>query len=319
MDQPILSIIVPAYNIEKYLKRCLDSIINQSYKNFECIIVNDGSTDRTRTICDEYAKKDSRIIVIHQENGGLSVARNKAMKVVRGKYVSFVDGDDYIMKTYCETLINLLEDNDADVAKCDYYKGILTNEKDVQVKVVSGKEFTKELIQDKVGSQLWQYIYKKDLWDDIVSPQGRYAQDMMILHEVTNKAKNIVITDEKLYFYFIDRNDSTSNAEKKKVKGAFDRSVAFMMRYQFAKKNGYTDQCDALLNKVIEFYNNALTLKKMDDHKFDKDIITLSLFLKENGYQYPKSNKSIKRKVLKLILVYMPNFYCRLRGGDSCK
>ena len=144
MDQPILSIIVPAYNIEKYLKRCLDSIINQSYKNFECIIVNDGSTDRTRTICDEYAKKDSRIIVIHQENGGLSVARNKAMKVVRGKYVSFVDGDDYIMKTYCETLINLLEDNDADVAKCDYYKGILTNEKDVQVKVVSGKEFTKE-------------------------------------------------------------------------------------------------------------------------------------------------------------------------------
>ena len=182
MEQPILSIIVPAYNIEKYLKRCLDSILNQSYTNFECIVVNDGSIDGTKSICDEYADKDDRVIVIHQENGGLSVARNNAMKKARGKYISFIDGDDYIMETYCETLINLLEKNNADIAKCDYHKGILSDVEDVRIEIVSGKKFTEDLIQDKIGSQLWQYVYKKELWNDIVSPKGRYAQDMMILH-----------------------------------------------------------------------------------------------------------------------------------------
>ena len=317
MEQPILSIIVPAYNIEKYLKRCLDSIINQSYKNFECLIIDDGSTDRTGVICDEYAKKDRRIFVIHQENGGLSVARNNAIKKACGKYISFIDGDDYIMETYCEKLITLLENNRADIAKCDYHKGILSDIKDRQIKVVSGIEFTKELIQDKVGSQLWQYIYKKELWNDIVSPKGRYAQDMMILHKVTNKAKNIVITNEKLYFYFIDRNDSTSNAEKKKVKGAFDRAIAFKERYIFAENNGYDEQCDILFNKVIEFYNNAVTLKKPNDHKFDSDIEVLSIFLKQHRYKYPKTHRSIKYKILKFLLSNIPNFYCRLKGGSK--
>lgn len=314
MKQPILSIIVPAYNIEKYLKRCLDSIINQSYTNFECIVVNDGSTDGTKILCNEYAKKDNRIIVINQENGGLSVARNNAMKKAQGKYISFIDGDDYIMKTYCETLINLLEGYNADIVKCDYYKGVLNDTKDIQVKCVSGVEFTKELIQDKVGSQLWQYIYKKELWNNIVSPKGRYAQDMMILHEVTNKAKNIVITNEKLYFYFIDRNDSTSNSVKKKVKGAFDRAIAFKERYIFAERNGYNEQCDILLNKVIEFYNNALTLKGSKDHKFDLDIKLLSEFLKQHKYKYPKIYRNIKYRILKIFLENIPNFYCRLKG-----
>ena len=314
MEQPILSIIVPAYNIEKYLKRCLDSILNQSYTNFECIVVNDGSIDGTKSICDEYADKDDRVIVIHQENGGLSVARNNAMKKARGKYISFIDGDDYIMETYCETLINLLEKNNADIAKCDYHKGILSDVEDVRIEIVSGKKFTEDLIQDKIGSQLWQYVYKKELWNDIVSPKGRYAQDMMILHEVTNKAKNIVVTNKKLYFYFIDRDDSTSNAGKKKVKGAFDRAIAFKERYIFARKNGYDGQCDFILNKVLEFYNNALTMKKSNEKRFDSDMKILSTFLKENRYKDPRNNRSTKYRFLKLFLEYTPNLYCRMKG-----
>ncbi len=314
MEQPILSIIVPAYNIEKYLKRCLDSILNQSYTNFECIVVNDGSIDGTKSICDEYADKDDRVIVIHQENGGLSVARNNAMKKARGKYISFIDGDDYIMETYCETLINLLEKNNADIAKCDYHKGILSDVEDVRIEIVSGKKFTEDLIQDKIGSQLWQYVYKKELWNDIVSPKGRYAQDMMILHEVTNKAKNIVVTNKKLYFYFIDRDDSTSNAGKKKVKGAFDRAIAFKERYIFARKNGYDSQCDFILNKVLEFYNNALTMKKSNEKRFDSDMKILSTFLKENRYKDPRNNRSTKYRFLKLFLEYTPNLYCRMKG-----
>ena len=119
---PLISVIVPIYNVEKYLDRCVDSIINQTYKNLEIILVDDGSPDNCPQMCDDYAKKDSRIKVVHKENGGLSDARNVGMEVATGEYVSFIDSDDYISLDFYETLLETIVDNDSDIVECGVVK-----------------------------------------------------------------------------------------------------------------------------------------------------------------------------------------------------
>ena len=118
----LVSIIVPVYNVEKYLERCLDSLINQTLKDIEIILVDDGSTDDSGNICDKYAKKDKRIKVIHKENGGLSDARNIGLSIANGRYLQFVDSDDFIHKQMIEILYNTIINNNADISICDFDK-----------------------------------------------------------------------------------------------------------------------------------------------------------------------------------------------------
>ena len=120
MDEKLVSVIIPAYNIEDYIGRCLDSIISQTYKNLEIIVVDDGSRDHTGEILDNYAKKDRRIKVIHKENGGVSSARNKGIEAAEGDYIGFIDGDDLIEPEMYKTLVDLLEEENADIAHCGY-------------------------------------------------------------------------------------------------------------------------------------------------------------------------------------------------------
>ena len=119
-DDIVISIIVPIYNTEKYLNECVDSIINQTYKNIEIILVNDGSTDNCLKICDEYAKKDKRVKVIHKENGGLSSARNSGLDILTGKYVCFIDSDDYVATTFVYDMFNLITKYNADIVEGSY-------------------------------------------------------------------------------------------------------------------------------------------------------------------------------------------------------
>ena len=116
----LISIIIPAYNVEKYISKCLESIIKQTYSNIEIILVDDGSTDKTSEICDEYEKKDDRIKVIHTENRGVSEARNKGLENVKGNWITFVDSDDWIEEDFCEVLLKKIKDYDADIALCGY-------------------------------------------------------------------------------------------------------------------------------------------------------------------------------------------------------
>lgn len=317
MSGKLVSIILPVYNVKDYLDRCMDSILSQDYNNFECIMVDDGSTDGSSELCNLYAEKDARCKVIHQKNGGLSVARNKAMEKASGELVVFVDSDDHWMPEFLSRMIYLMETNNADVVKCDYWRGEVLNETaDPTIKVIDGKQFTKEILCDHIGSQLWQYVFKRELWRGVTSPQGRYAQDMMILHTVTDRAERVCITSEKLYFYFIDRSDSTSNAPKKKIKGAFDRAMAFKSRYDFAVENGYQSEQNELLQKTMDYFNNGVTLKPYRDHNYDADIDALSNFLKRNKSQWLKMGiLGQKNRLLGLFLAYMPSLYCLMKGN----
>lgn len=314
-----VSIIVPVYNVKAQLERCLESIRNQTYSNFECFLVDDGSTDGSDQICDLYAQRDNRFIVIHQKNAGLSVARNNAMRQATGEYVSFVDSDDYVLPAYLEKMVSLLEKNDCDIAKCDYFKGVYVEEKDstLEVDVYTGRKFTEMVLGDQIGSQLWQYIFKKELWKGITSPAGRYAQDMMILHIVTDRAKKVAVSSEKLYSYYIDRSNSTSNSKDKKVKGAFDRAIAFKTRYGFAMENNYSKCQTRLMIHVLNFFNNAETLKyKMKDNgcKYLTDENDLREFLKINRVGRSIGKVGLKHAILGTILAYAPDYYSKIRG-----
>lgn len=273
-----LSIVVPVYNVEDCISRCLDSILKQTFTNFECIVVDDGSKDKSGEICDEYAKKDSRIHVIHQENKGLSGARNTAMSILKGDLVGFVDSDDWLCPTMYERLTLLLDENDADIVMCSYQSQKLGEEpEDIQgILRYTGHDFTEKILRDEYGSQLWKFIYKTPLWEGIVSPERRHVQDMMILHKVTDRSKCVVVTGEKLYCYNNARENNISNGKKNKVKNKIDRALAFFWRMDFCNEKGYSEEVKKnVINQAVGFAVNSFYDNTIFEEKYSADVKTL--------------------------------------------
>ena len=216
MRREKISIIIPVFNVEKYIEKCLESVINQTYENLEIIVVDDGSTDHSGFICDEYAKKDERIRVIHQDNKGISVTRNVGINEASGDYIAFVDSDDYIDNEMYEILLKCIETYDADIAICkfdrfDNHKHYL-NEDSEQITIYEGYdifeyEFRKhEHIQ--MTHVLWNKLYKKEMFHNIKFLPDRIAEDFFIHNHIYGKSKKIVLIDKSLYHYCIGRNES---------------------------------------------------------------------------------------------------------------
>lgn len=209
----MISVIVPIYNMEKYLARCLDSIVNQTYKDLEIILVDDGSTDNSRKICDEYAKKDKRIKVIHKSNQGVSAARNDGIDIAGGEYYAFVDSDDYVSSKMFERLYSNAVRYNADISVCDFvstsgseYSGTLS---DCVVDMNSDLALKHLYIDADLGFViLCGKLFRKELFDGIRLPVGiKCAEDNYITYKLLYKAKNVVFEKSKLYMYF-QRSDS---------------------------------------------------------------------------------------------------------------
>lgn len=217
----LISVIVPVYNVEKYLKKCLDSIVNQTYKNLEIIIVDDGSTDNSGLICDEYSKNDSRIKVIHKKNGGLSDARNVGLDNANGKYISFIDSDDYIEENMIICLYHDCEDNNCQMASSNkIYE--LENEK---------KYYTKEVIKSEVVNKemalknlllndpsVANKLFNKELFNDIRFIKGKLYEDILTTPNLIEKCDNVFL-DEKYFYHYIQHENSIihNNFSKKKM------------------------------------------------------------------------------------------------------
>ena len=207
-----ISIIVPCYNVEQYLSKCIDSILNQTYQNFEVWLVDDGSPDRCGEICDEYAKKDARIKVIHKKNGGLADARNVALDVITGEYVVCVDSDDYISPTHIEGLYHLIEKYGADVSVntfCPFYEGASPNPSPKSAKdwVLDGLHATEMMFyQEHFDTTAWGKMYKASLFDGIRYPKGLLFEDLPTTYRLLLKANKVVFNDEQSYFYLLRSN-----------------------------------------------------------------------------------------------------------------
>ena len=196
-----LSIIVPVYNVEEYITECIDSILAQTYKDWELILVDDGSTDNSGKICEEYALKDSRIKVIHKENGGLSSARNSGLDIAKGEYITFIDGDDFISPDTIEENINILESQKGiDIIQYPVYYRYGKNDaykKSIESKIISGKEqLWYSYMINEYHCSVCDKIFKKYIFENIRFPIGITSEDIYILPQLFNIAQNVYYSDK---------------------------------------------------------------------------------------------------------------------------
>ena len=270
----LISVIVPIYNVELYLNRCVDSILNQTYKNLEIILVDDGSKDLCGAICDAYAEHDNRIIVIHKENGGLSDARNAGLEIIKGKYVTFIDSDDWVEATYVECLYKLLTENDADLSSCYLYNIDENNHlynspiKDENVFVWDRKKTLSNLLtgnkfQASVCGKLFLSMFFTKM--KFRFPVGRLFEDMPVTYSILLKANKIIFGNYALYNYFI-RSQSISNmvfTPKRMHSIEHLEAVIPEILHQFPDLD---EQC------VIALFRSALTIYLILDKKKENNI-----------------------------------------------
>lgn len=206
IESPLISIIIPVYNVEKYVTRCLDSIIKQTYSKLEIIVVDDGSTDSSGRICDEYKRRDERINVIHKSNGGLSDARNVGIDEACGEYISFVDSDDWVTNDYIDSMYRVLVANACDIVICGSRN---VSEEDVREKKTKEKskvcfngEAVKQLLYQRISTSAYGKLYKFDLWNDVRFQVGKLYEDVEPVYMVFQKSKKVIMTNKCNYYYF---------------------------------------------------------------------------------------------------------------------
>ena len=214
-SEDLVSVIVPIYNVEKYLNKCVDSIVNQTYKNLEIVLVDDGSTDDSGKICDEYAGKDSRIKVVHKENGGLSDARNNGIDISNGRYLAFIDSDDWIEPNMIEKMYSNAIENNADISVCQYEivhsREAVINNNHGRIFVYEGTDIVLAMYKYAMfASHACNKIYGKELFNGIRYPVGKLYEDQYTTYKLLWKAKRLVCTEEKYYYYYM-RNGSIVN------------------------------------------------------------------------------------------------------------
>lgn len=206
----MISVLVPVYNVEKYLGRCLDSILAQTYTDYEVVLVDDGSTDQSGALCDAYAAEHDCIRVIHQENAGLAQVRNVSVAAARGEYITFVDSDDAIEPQLLETLMNDLQETGADISICswsevsdDGIRSELTwDHKEKGFQVWTTEQAVRTLLYQKgIDNNTWGKLYKRAVLQDIVFPAGRVYEDIAVAYQIFLKAKRVCYRPEALYLY----------------------------------------------------------------------------------------------------------------------
>lgn len=222
MKKELISIVIPVFRVEKYLNRCVESVIKQSYKNIEIIIVDDGSDDNCPAMCDALLKKDDRIVVYHKENGGLSDARNYGLERANGKYISFIDSDDTVDVDYVKQLYETLIENNADISVCGYtvvYDNgkIIPNSNDKKMVLSQKETLEKILYQEDFNVATWAKMYKIELFKGIRFPKGKIFEDSFTTYKLVFKSSKIACNMKSQYNYLIRSNSilTSSFSEKK--------------------------------------------------------------------------------------------------------
>ena len=258
MTTPLISVIVPVYRVEEYLERCVKSILSQTYKNLEVILVDDGSPDQCPAICDACAEKDARVKVIHQENKGLSGARNAGINAASGEYLAFVDSDDYVSPHFIEELYQLLQDTGCAIGQCrfSYVKGEgLVEEGDSAFCIYRGESLMEQLYgpEEKATCFVvaWNKLYRAELFKEtgIRYPEGRIHEDEATTYRLFHEAKKLAFLDRALYGYYTKNGGSiTSVFSAKRLQWL----TAHEERIAFFKKNGYEKLLPAAYRKLCD-------------------------------------------------------------------
>lgn len=304
IEQPLISVIVPIYNVEKYLNECIDSIIRQTYTNLEIILVNDGSTDSCAKICDSYKKKDSRIKVIHKENGGVSSARNIGLRKSNGIYISFVDSDDWIEPNYYEKMLKVALENDLDVVQCSYFRITCNNKEYINLSNNEIKSNKKEYLYQILNVQsgvgfCHMKLYKKDIIKDVLFDENlKVCEDALFNIKISYNINKFSIISDALYNYRINENSVVKKYDIK-YQEKYLSGIESIEKFLGVKQK---EQIKQAFNNFVVYHvmlitvnycfhpdnnNQKSSLKKIYDNKILKNAI------EKSNYE----NISITRKI----------------------
>ena len=243
MRDPLVSVIIPVYNVKPYLSEAIHSIINQTYRNLEIIVIDDGSTDGSGDLCDDLAKEDERIRVYHQNNGGISAARNTGMTKITGEIISFMDSDDAFAPYAIREMVDALISTDADIAVCRYVEchtqgkmsmPVEENCRDASTVLYDRKTALRAILEDQIHSCAWNKIYRKICFQSIAFPEGHVFEDVDTIYRVFDRAETIVAIDRPLIMY---RRRASSIIGQYDLIGAKDRERAFAHLENFVSSN----------------------------------------------------------------------------------
>ncbi len=312
-QQELISIIVPSYNVEKYIDACVESICGQTYEKLEIILVDDGATDRTGEKCDEWADRDDRIKVIHQKNRGLSGARNAGIREAKGEYLAFIDSDDMIAKDYVETLYKCAVDNKVLLAQGrsnNFYK-----EEDIKgftdsdgCKVLSSAEMCRILMSEyrKGWGIVMTKLFHRSLFDDLEFPEGRIHEDEYMVYRLFWKAGRIALSDKIVYYYRSKREGSITHSGFSLKR--LDVLDARRKRYEFFEELGEKELQGYALLSLCQAQADCLgKLRNCDIDDKDKYIDEIKKELTENFREVKRTPTVSSKKKLSLWLdIYMP-------------
>ena len=309
-----ISVIIPVYNVEQYLEKCLDSILNQTYKNIEIILVNDGSIDKSGLICDEYSRKYNNIKVFHKENGGVSSARNLGITVAKGEYITFADPDDFLNKDMYKILYENAKNYNSDITICSVNEirenVIATEDNTGKINKYSKKDAINGYFNDIYPfnhNYLWNKLFKRAMFDEIkLNEKITYQEDSEIMIKLLNLSENIIYVGIPLYNYDL-RLGSLSSGNISKSKITAER--AFYSIYEYTKENICEYKDKALLKYISLVFNIVIEIIKSGD-QYNDDYINIGYRIKEIYWQLIKTNSiPIKYKIHSTLIILSPRLY----------
>ncbi len=310
MKSELITVVVPVYKVEKYLAKCLDSIINQTYKNLEIILVDDGSPDNSGMICDEYAQKDDRIKVIHKENGGVAKARNDAIDIANGEYIGFVDSDDWVEPDMYEVLVNNIKKYNADISMCGetiYENGVVSiDNADGKVVEMDCNMAKKETVIGGSMGLIWNKIYKKNVVENVrFNSEYGCSEDLLFVYQCIANSNKIVLDNQSKYNYFRREGGITKGEFGY---GAF--GVVDVMKKMLEAERGtdiYPYCVKGVVDATYTVLSGVITSGKCQDRfeqliaeilKYRKNIFTSNLF-------------EIKDRIKCILITISPKLYSK--------
>ena len=325
----LLSVIVAAYNIEEYIEKGVKSICDQTYRNLEIIVVDDGSTDRTGDICERLASEDARVQVIHKENGGLAEARNVGIAAARGSYIAFVDGDDWIDSDMYEKMLSALKEQQADLAICRYRHVYRSHTKDDSVDravLFEGQEALQYYVQETreyaIQNAAWNKLYRREILENIAFPVGKWYEDIMFATMVLSRAERCIYLDTALYNYIIDREGSIMNVPINS-RTFTDQIPAYYEKSKFLEELGRQDLADIhnyfFYKRLLQFYSQV---EKSNIPERDGFLERLTQIIQDNKDNYARAYScsvadSRDYKKMKLFLKSPQRFIRRVRLDEQ--
>ena len=278
MMDDFISVIVPVYKVEGLLRQCADSLLAQTYRNIEIIFVDDGSPDGCGAICDEYAEKDSRVRVLHTENGGISAARNRGIEAARGDWLMFVDSDDWVAPDYCRIPLEAAKANDADLVLFSYaltnFDGSpLKSMPDFNVGITDKMDAIDLLLFGGMSWGVWNRLFRRDLFREIRFPEGRTHEDAAITHKTILAAERIYVLNDVLYFYRQGREGSiTMTEDRANIKALLD---AYRQRGEELREIGYPEEKIDHYNVLaaVKYLIHTKKMKDDPDRKWCSDVL----------------------------------------------